>query len=275
MNEQSTVHGGAGPIADVTPARIVRTQRVVVGIRSRRWTARVLVVVGVSLSSILVSNLPESVVVALASGTTTYVSYSGTVQSCARVGGNLLDRTTQSPCGSYPRSATSLYAAEAAATEDPAGDFSVSGDVYTIDAAEAAGAESVLWIGANFHTTTAQSITVTMSWTVSASTIATSPANSKLNYVEHHARPYMTPTDSSSALCSNGTQVHVSSGGVDFSASGPGPYTYRVTMTCASGTVAASNWAGGLSISYDAGANLGEAQYSLAGQLQSVTVTLA
>lgn len=272
MNEESTPHRGELPIADVMPAGIVRTQRVV-GVRYRRWTARVLVAAGVSLSSMVATNLPPSVVIATASGTTTYQSFSGTAQSCAQVGGNLLDRTTLSPCGSYPRSATTLYAADAAATEDPAGVFSVSGDVYTIDAADAAGAESFLWIGANFHTAPAPSITMTMSWTVRVSTVADSPANSKLNYVERSARPYMTPTDSSSGLCSNGTPVHVSSAGTDFSASGPGPYTYRVTVTCTSGTVAASNWAGGLSISYDAGANLGEAQYSLAGQLQSVTVT--
>jgi hypothetical protein len=182
-----------------------------------------------------------------------------------------------SGCGSFPQTTTSLYAAQASASEDAAGNFAANGYAYTISP-YGTDAWSYVWVGANFSTATSnRSIAVTLTWRVNSSSLYFFPGGpSGLHFVQHLAWPAAGVAGGSGGACTNGSPVQSSSpGGSDFSTSGPGTYTYHTILSCPGSSIAPGNWAAGLDISYYAGANLGEAAYSISGQLQSISVAFS
>lgn len=242
--------------------------------RGRRRTRRVLAIVA-SVLFLVAGGVPASATKATTSSsttTTTYHSFSGLTASCAQVGGSIVLHTDPSPCGSYPRTATSLDAAQATASQDAVGDFSVTGDAFTISPFGAS-AQSFVWTGVTFATTSPkQSLAITVTWKVTSSAITFFPAQTKLNFVQHVALPFAGRADGSN-VCTSGSPVTSGGSGIDFSAPGPGVYTDRWSLTCPGGAIAPGTWMAGVWMRYLAEANLGEVTYSLTGQVLPITVT--
>lgn len=204
----------------------------------------------------------------------TYLSFWTVTSSCAKLV-NQLDNTA-SPCGDYPTTSTSLYTAEAYASADSVGDYTVNGNANTMDPLVSTSIWSQAEVGATVTTpATAKSLTFITTWTVSLSGMSLSPASSQLhNFIQHSAGAFAGPADAATGQCSDGSPLRSAGRSGDSSTGGPGTYTAKVVFTCAgaSGTLG-TNWQAGLSVQYLAGVQLGEAGYTLLGQLISVVVT--